>query len=560
MIVWAFLLGFFDSCRDGDGKLFVRRLCCLFVPGLALLSESGAKAEYLGPESLVAFYGLFPADKFVITSGRCADCAVPPQALWYFRDETIALPKNGQPVAGFARDLSIQDDLAAWAKATPPGAAAALPPLLWLAAPAFIRDVQLAADGRSIKTGDAEQALQRVPKLPLNGSYFDTSSIAYFHGQPLKLRGIHQDKTFIARTFWPQNFRLPASPSRVALPAEPAALRQWIRRQPEGGAQQPFVVESAWQRPGSQRPQAGQALIGLMLNGAQGDDDEAHAGHFALITGRVGTLGAMDDWLVNNFYTLDSASEKGIIAAPVPLDNYLGDLNSGQAWYRPSYMLVATLKDARTAVQLQSALGRMYNQFYRHQFAYQHARANCTGISVTATRAIGWQVPARGAESWSKAVFSLPWVALKEKSLGKGKAAFDYLTEDQTRLYPSAAFEEMAADLLKLVSAQTGRNLSQFERLLAEDVEEILLVRIPQLPSSRAWGDFPIENSVEYTARLPEDPTQQKIIPVPPRPFPDELRDPQTPAEPPLRSDYALVAWGLAMVGLILAFLRRLLA
>lgn len=538
----------------------VRRLCWLFFLGLALLSASGAKAENLEPGSLGVFYGLFPADQFLITNGHCADCAVPPQALWYFRDETIALAKKGLPVAGFARDLSLQDDLAAWARGTRPGDLAALPPLLWLAAPAFIRDAQLSADGQSITTGDGDLALQLVPKLPLNGSYFDASSVAYFHGQPLKLRGVHQNNTFIARTFWPQHFRLPALPARVVLPAEPAALRQWIRRQPEGGAQQAFAVESAWQRPGSNRPHAGQALVGLMLNGAQGDDDEAHAGHFALITGRIGAQGAIDDWLVNNFYTLDSESEKGIIAAPVPLDNYLGDLNSGQAWYRPSYMLVATLKNERTAVHLQSALGRVYNQFYRHQFAYQHARTNCTGISVTTVRAIGWQVPVRGAESWLKAIFSLPWMALKEKSLGKGKATFDYLTEDQTRLYPAAAFEEMGADLLKLVSGESGRNLSQFERLLAEDVEEILLIRVPQLPSSRAWGDFPIENSVEYLARVPQDPAQQKIIPVPPRPFPDELRDAQTPPEPLLRSDYAVIAWGLVIVGLILAILRRLLA
>ena len=80
-----------------------------------------------------------------------------------------------------------------------------------------------------------------------------------------------------------------------------------------------------------------------MLNGAQGDDDEAHAGHFALVTGRVQDDGAIGDWLVNNFYTLDTESEKGILAAPVPLDNYLADLNAGQAWYRPSYMLVAVL-------------------------------------------------------------------------------------------------------------------------------------------------------------------------------------------------------------------------
>ena len=86
-----------------------------------------------------------------------------------------------------------------------------------------------------------------------------------------------------------------------------------------------------------------------MLNGAQGDDDEAHGGHYAVVTGRVGAEGAIDDWLANNFYTLDLFSEKGIIAAAVPLDRYLADLNSGQAWYRPSHLLVAILSRERAA-------------------------------------------------------------------------------------------------------------------------------------------------------------------------------------------------------------------
>ena len=263
---------------------------------------------------------------------------------------------------------------------------------------------------------------------------------------------------------------------------------------------------------------------------------------------------------MNNFYTLDSESEKGIVAAPVPLDNYLGDLNSGQAWYRPSYMLVATLSDARSAARLQSALGRVYNQFYRHQFAYQHARANCAGISVNTVRTLGWRVPARGSESWAKAIVALPLVAAKEGSLTKGKATFDYLTEDRTVLYPAVAFEEMGADLLRLASGRGGRALSEFEALLAEDIQEILLVRVPQFPSSRAWGNWPVESSVEYNARIPDDSAEHKIIPVPPRPFPEELRDPRSPAEPWLRSDYALAAWGLAIVVLIVLILRRVLA
>lgn len=505
-------------------------------------------------------YGLFPTNDFLIAEGACADTGVLPQALWYFRHETIAVPETSRLVTGFSPALSLRDDLSAWAMSTPVGRVVACPPLIWLAAPVSLSDVQIAADGRSIMTANGQRALALVPKLPLNGAYFNAESLRFFHGQPLKMRGNERGEAFVARTVWPQNFRLPEAPACFPLPAEPAAFRAWLRAVPQGGAQTEFSVESVWRRPGVESTPVGRPVIGLMLNGAQGDDDEAHGGHFALMTGRIGEQGAIDDWLVNNFYSLDAESEKGIIAAPVPLDNYLGDLNSGQSWYRPAGMLAVVLKQERTAVHLQSALSRVYALFYRHQFAYRHASANCTGISVTTLRQIGWQVPVRGAESWLKAAIGLPWIALKEWSLAKGKLAFDYLTEDQTRLYPAAAFEEMGADLLNLANGQAGRHLSEFEALLAEDIEEILLVRLPQFPSDRAWGDFPVVNSGEYAARLPKDPAQQKIIPVPPRPFPAELRDPQTPAEPLQRSDYALAAWILLFVLLILFILRRLLA
>ena len=96
--------------------------------------------------------------------------------------------------------------------------------------------------------------------------------------------------------------------------------------------------------------------------------------------------------------------------------------------------------------------------------------------------------------------------------------------------------------------------------MLSEDIEEILLVRVPQFPSSRAWGDWPVETSVEYNARVPKNPAERKIILVPPRKFPDELRDPQSPGEPWLRSDYAVAGWVLGIVALTALILRRLLA
>ena len=527
---------------------------------LGWLTVTQASADALRQNPAMPDYGLLPADDFEITNGKCGDCTAIPQAKWFFQDETIAVPKNGHPPSGFERNLPVLDDLAAWVKATPVGSDRAYPPLIWLGAPVVESAVELLADGSAIQSSKGQVPLKLAPRLPLNGSWFDQHSADFFHGQPLKMRGNWVASTFVARTIWPQNFRLPEAPVSKPLAAEPNALRSWVRALPQGGAQSPFVVESVWRRPGSDGPRAGQPLVGLMLNGAQGDDDEAHGGHFATMTGRVGEQGAISDWLVYNFYSLDSESEKGIIAAPVPLENYLGDLNSGQAWYRPSYLLVATLKNARSAVHLDAAMSRVFSQFYRHQFTYQHARANCAGTSVTTLRTLGWQIPARGPEGWLKGIFGLPLVAVQEASLSKGKAVFDYMTEDQTRLYPAAAFEEMGADLLKLVSGKTDRPLSEYERLLGEDVEEIMLVRVPQFPSSRAFGDYPIVSSDEYRARVPKDPALQKIIPVPPRVFPDELRDPLSPAEPWLRSDYAVLAWISFLIVSAVLILRRILA
>jgi hypothetical protein len=122
------------------------------------------------------------------------------------------------------------------------------------------------------------------------------------------------------------------------------------------------------------------------------------------------------------------------------------------------------------------------------------------------------------------------------------------LTEDRTRLFPAIAFEEIGADLLGLARGTPGRRASTFESLLAEDIDALIFLRVPQLPSSRVWGDAPIVSVDEYRARVPSDPALAKIIPVPPRPFPASLRDPDLVALPPLRGQRALAVWGTATV------------
>ena len=499
-------------------------------------------------------YGLFPADDFRLATGECADCATIPQALWFFRHESIAVPRPGLPLAGFDPSLRTVDDLQRWNALTPPGTALDYPALVWVGAPQVIDSARLDPNGKQLHAAGATVEFSLAPRLASNRSWYNEESAAFLSRRELRLRGtMAADGTgFVARSIWPADFRLdPAAPLQPVA-ASPQALRDFVRSEPAGGAQSGFATRLIWQRdPAAAKQRAGRPLIGVMLNGAQGDDDEAHAGHFGLVTGRVGEQGQMHDWLVANYYTLDAESEKGIIAALLPIDSYLADLNSGQAWYRPSYMLVATLRDERTAAHLSSALARVFNQFYRHQFVYQHAAANCTGISVSTLRAIGWQVPVMGAISWLKAIVGLPAVALSSGSLSKGKAIFDYFSEDQTRLFPAQAFEQVGADLLQLVSGQSTRELTIYEALLKEDVEEILLLRIPQLPSSRVWGNYPVASVDEYRSRLPQDPAKQQIIPVGPRPFPPGLKDPAAPEMKPLRSDYAVAAYaaGLLLLG-----------
>jgi hypothetical protein len=498
--------------------------------------------------ALDAQLGLFRMDELRLSTGHTCDGATIPQALWYFAEETIATPLAGVAVAGFRRGVSAWDDLREWASTHALDAKLAAPPLVWVGAPDIARGAELSPDGGSLAASGERWRFERVPKIPLNRSYYDATSTAYLAGRPLAVRGCARDGTFVARTLWPEEFRLdPAAPSRAVDPT-PGALRALVREEPHGGARSPFAATALWERrPGAARRWVNAPVLALILNGAQGDDDEAHAGHFALVTGYVGPDGAIGDWITNNFYTLDAESEKGILPAMVPLDGYLGDLNSGQAWYRPSYLLVAVLGRERTASRLQGALQRTYNQFYRHQLAYRHTTMNCASISVDVLRLLGLDVPPRGATSWPAAALGLPYFALHDRSLAKAAQTFDYLTEDRTRLLPAAAFEEVGARLLQLARRKSSAR-SAFEAALAEDLEAIVYLSVPQLPSSRAWGDFPVASAWEYRRRYPRDPAKANIIPVPERPFPDALRDADLLPPPRRRSDVAIAIWAIVSV------------
>lgn len=492
-------------------------------------------------------YGLHPASSFEVTTGARAG-ALQRQARWYFESETIAVPREGMPVASFARATPAFDDVRAWAAAWREGDAPDLPPLVLTGARDVRHGARMTEDGRTLDG----LALRLVAKIPKNRAYFDAASAAYLARHPLTVRGTLDGDAFEMRTVWPDDFALASPPPAREAPD----LRTLMRETPRGGSDAPFAAWTLWQRDHApawtHRP-----VLALIVNGAQGDDDEAHAGHFAIVTGRVRADGRIGDWLVNNFYTLDTESEKGIVAAPVPLDAYQGDLNSGQAWYRPSYLLVLVLRDVRAVSLVQSALGRVYHHFYRHQFVYYHPGNNCTSISVDTLRALGWPIPARGPTSRALGWLGLPWLVLRERSLAKAKVAFDYMMTDQTRLFPAAAMEDACASVRALLAGAPCEG--RLGRMLASDVDGIVFMRMPQLPSSRALGDAPVETLREYRARLPRDPADMQIVPVPPRPFPDALRDDDV-VKPPLHaSDVAVRVWGTIAVAGAVALAVRLL-
>src|SRR5215472_4277219 len=97
--------------------------------------------------------GLFSGRDFRLTTGRCADCAAIPQALWYFTGETIAAPRQGLPVAGFAPGVTPLQDLRQWTAARAPGMPIEDPPFVWIGSPAVLRGGRLSADGNHIDAG-----------------------------------------------------------------------------------------------------------------------------------------------------------------------------------------------------------------------------------------------------------------------------------------------------------------------------------------------------------------------------------------------------------------------
>lgn len=534
------------------GALAAAALIAAVTPSLAAQALDSSLRDALAP----AFLGLYPSERFRLTTGRCKDCAAPEQALWYFSNDMVAVAKADP--AGYAPRLRAQEDVKAWLADTGGQARGQTPPLVWIGSP-HVAEGHLEPDARLTRPGGAAPlAVEFTPKLSTNRSYVDRSSLAFFAASDVKARGALNEERFVMRTLWPKRYALGA-----AAPSQPLARGETVEslvRAQHGGATAHYVSRTLWRRDGGRQPLplAGKPVLAFMLNGAQGDDDESYGGHFAVATGRFGPAGEWDNWLVNNFYSLASVSEKGIVASILPMDAYMGDLNSGQAWYRPSYMLVAVLKDQRAPAMYQEAISRVFNHFYRQDFHYRHASTNCAGINVETLRTLGWSIPRLGGESPLKAAVALPYMALKEVSLASGQSAYDYLKTERTELLPFVAFDTIAGDLLTRLAAPGGAAGGKLEAQLSQDLEALVFVRIPQFPSSRAYGSDPVMSLREYQQRAPANRADWKIVPVAPRVLPAVFRDGAAPSERKPPSVIATWLWfGFAAVATTALLARR---
>ena len=497
----------------------------LAAASLIALTSLAASADVEPIDASTEALGLYPAGTFQLAAGKCAGCGTSAQAFWYFGDDLVGVAPQATPA----------------------------PPLVWLGASKVVDGAMLSADRRHLDLGGTGSVpLALVPQLRTNPSFYDASSAEFLARRPLRLRGEMVagpagETRFVARTVWPKDFTVLPGPVQ---PLAEAQTLQSLVRADGGGARDAYSTRVLWSR-GPTPDWRGKAIVGLMLNGAQGDDDESLGGHFGVVTGQY-TDGSMHGWLVNNFYGIDSISEKGIVAGVTPLDKYLGDLNSGQSWYRPSYMLVALLRSDEIPRAYQARINGVFDRLYKHEVEYDHANNNCSGLASDGFRALGWNIPARGNDDKLKAIPAYALIAAQKRSLAEGRDIYDYLTAETTRLYPAVAFDAMGADLLALARHTTQRPLDAFEQKLADQLEAIVFVRVPQFPSSRAFGSAPVASFTEYRDTAPADRAKWKIVPGLPRPtMPADLRLSEAPPARPSPVPLPVAAAALAILAVL---------
>ena len=213
---------------------------------------SGVQAAAIEAATAAGVFGLYPATSFRLVTRRVHGLpdAAPGAVVFPRRDHRGAESGTAGGVVHARRPAF--DDVRAWASTRAADAAIDYPPLVWVESPQVARGARMTADGTRLEVGDTSVALKPEPKIPLNRSYYDAASIAYFQDKALTVRGSLDGSALTMRTVWPEDFGLGgAAPPVRALPdaGSPAlALRALMREAPRGGAQSPFVAHTLWQR------------------------------------------------------------------------------------------------------------------------------------------------------------------------------------------------------------------------------------------------------------------------------------------------------------------------
>ena len=218
---------------------FIQKLAVVAAGGFAawicVITPVAAAPAVRGATS-AGEIGLYAAADFLLVDGACADCKTLKPALWYFRGDQVAVPKDGVASAGFTAGVAAQADVRAWYSSATPEDLKARPGLIWIGSPSIIGDARLQPSGDSVVVAGG--------------------SAAFFAQRPLRIRGRVETasngvQSVTARTIWPQDYVIDA----VRAPLAPLAAGETLSglvRQNEANTR--YEARVLWERsPGAPR-------------------------------------------------------------------------------------------------------------------------------------------------------------------------------------------------------------------------------------------------------------------------------------------------------------------
>lgn len=469
----SLILEMFYSGKKASPK--VQMIICFF-----LLMQSFANAE----ES--KFYGIYPQNEFRLEHSKCTNCLYEKYINWYFSNEYFYAPSASTKAPVVNTSKSGLDDLVENEHT--------LPAVVWVGAKDKISNASILPKDSVIIDNDLNKQFKYRLPVKMEGvvNFWDSSSDDFFSKRNVRVTGEIQDQFFLTKTFWPIDYKL-----SIDSPAEALSNQEFIEsfvREPVD-FKTPYTQTVLWKNASSFN--APKYIVAFVLNGGEGNG--RNGGHFSIGTGILEKDGDYSSILINNFYNL-SDNDKGIIAAPTPLDKYLGDVNSGQSFYRSTYITFAVFDSPKVPQQIQSALNRLYVHYYRGDFDYHPALNNCSGISLDVVRALGWNVSANYPDYWWLSYIAYSYALLKNRDIDLAQTAMYFVGEESTRLLPAQVFKHITLDLLSIASNRSVSNTPMVNSI-QKDLSSIHLVRIPQFPSARFLGEPPVFSVQEYLKR-----------------------------------------------------------